>query len=122
MQAASDLPSWVQEVSIMAVACLSVIIAVVRYIKTESKKEGPKEIKVADVVAASFVDSKLLRSLIDTLRETSDEFERVSARNVRSSTDLREALIDTTEAIKLQTDTSLNLLRFMKVRGVTDVI
>lgn len=110
----SNLPGWIQEVSILAVGCVSIIIGVWRYIKTEAGKEKPKPAEVAgQVVAASFVDSKLLRELIDALREHQEEGARTALRITRSQNELRETLIENTESARLQADATLNLLRFI---------
>lgn len=65
------------------------------------------------VVAASFVDSKLLKELIDALREHQEELARIGLRTTRSQTELREALLESTEASRMQADATLNLLRFI---------
>lgn len=112
----SDLPSWVQEITIIAVACLSVVVAVYRYMKTEGSKSSGKALEHGGghVVAASFVDSKLLKELIDALREHEEESARVALRLTRSNSELREAILENTEITKLQTDATLNMLRFIR--------
>ena len=122
---AIELPSWIQEVTIFAVACVSVVLGVYKYIKTDGAKteNKPATVDTSQVVAASFVDSRLLKELIDTLRETAEELSRVGQRITRSNSELRESIIEDTEAIKLQTDATLNMLRFInrQSKGGTDV-
>jgi hypothetical protein len=110
----SNLPGWVQEVSIAVVAMVSIIVGVWRYVKTEGAKTPAKiEAAAGQVVAASFVDSKLLRELIDALREHQEELARIGLRTTRSQTELRESILENTEAARMQSDATLNLLRFI---------
>lgn len=122
---AIELPSWIQEVTVFAVACVSVFIGVWKYVNTNGGKEAdkPATVNTSQVVAASFVDSKLLKELIDTLRETAEELSRVGQRITRSNSELRESIIENTEAVKLQTDATLNMLRFInrQAKGGPDV-
>lgn len=112
-EVATQLPSWVQEVSIVAVACISTAIAIWRYVRAESKKDSPPSIKSTEIVAASFTDSKLLKELIDTIRESDEEHARVTARLLRSNTELRESNIELVETLKVQSDAILNMTRFI---------
>jgi len=114
----SDLPSWIQQASVVAVGCVSVFIAVWRYVKTEAAK-APRaaEVSSSHVVAASFVDSKLLKELIDGLREHQEENARVALRVTRSQTELREAVLENTEANRMTADAMLNIVRFMNRKG-----
>ena len=110
---ASSLPSWVQEISIVAVAAASVILAVYRYVKAQPPIAKAEKVEGAQVVAASFVDSRLLKELIDALREHHEETARIALRTTRSNSELRESIIEATEAAKLQADATLNMLRFI---------
>jgi hypothetical protein len=120
-EAAASLPSWIENASIFAVAIVSIVAGVYKYIKTEAGKTANKPeaipANVSQVVAASFVDSKLLRELIDTLREHAEEDARVAGRVTRSMNELREAIVESNEALKLQTDATLNMLRFINRQG-----
>lgn len=107
----AELPSWVQEVSIFAVACVSIVVAVFKYVKTETTKTVKKP-EPQEVVAATFIDSRVLKELIDALREHAEESSRTAQRITRSSSELRETVIENTEAQRLQTDAMLNMLRF----------
>lgn len=110
----TQLPSWVQEVSIISVACISTVIAIWRYIRAESKKDAtPATIKSTEIVAASFIDSKLLKELIDTIRESDEEASRVTSRLIRSNNELRESNIELAETVKLQSDAILNMTRYI---------
>lgn len=111
-EVATQLPSWVQEVSIVAVACISTAIAIWRYVRAESKKDSPPSIKSTEIVMA-FTDSKLLKELIDTIRESDEEHARVTARLLRSNTELRESNIELVETLKVQSDALLNMTRFI---------
>lgn len=114
VEAVTQLPSWVQEVSIISVACISTVIAIWRYIRAESKKDGSTtSIKSTEIVAASFVDSKLLKELIDTIRESDEEASRVTSRLIRSNNELRESNIELAETVKLQSDAILNMTRYI---------
>ena len=111
---ASSLPSWVQEISIIAVAAASVVLAVYRYVKAQPPiAKTAEKVEGAQVVAASFVDSRLLKELIDALREHHEETARIALRTTRSNSELRESIIEATEAAKLQADATLNMLRFI---------
>lgn len=114
----SNLPSWIQEVTIIAVASVSVIVGVWRYIRTEAGKAatGKTPENTGQIVAASFIESKLLKELIDALREHQEEDARTALRVTRSQNELREALIENTEASRLQADATLNMIRFIKGR------
>ena len=114
MEAAISIPVWAQQIGVFGVMICSVIIGIWKYMKTESdklKESTPKEQGV--VSAASFVDTKILRELIDTLREHQEETGRQAQRMTRSNQELRESIIESTEALHVQTNATLNILRFM---------
>lgn len=112
---ASSVPSWAQEAGVFAVASISIVIAIYKYVTTQISKDiKPTEnVTTGQIVAASFTDSKLLKELIDALREHSEEDARVALRLTRSMSELREALLEATEASRLQADATLNMLRFI---------
>lgn len=123
----AQLPSWVSEISVIAVACISVAVAIWRYARTELKKNTPPQIKSTEIVAASFIDSKLLKELIDTIRESDEEYARVSARMVRCNNELRETMLEMIESNRVHVDSHTNLTRFIirsfnKKGDITDVI
>lgn len=110
----ATLPVWAQTAGIIAIALVSAIIGVFRYLKTEAKDSlSPGKGDTASVISASFVDSKLLRELIEALRELQDEQSRDAKKSHRVSQDLKEALNELNEAVVLQTDTSMSLIRFI---------
>lgn len=111
-----NAPVWIQEASIAVVAMISIIVGVYRYIKTEglNKKSSEVTIPANNLIVPSLIDTRLLRELIDALRENQEEVERVGLRLTRSQADLREGILDLAEAVRMQTDASINLVRFMK--------
>lgn len=125
-EVAAQLPSWVQEASIVAVACISTAIAIWRYVRAETKKDTPSSIKSTEIVAASFTDSKLLKELINTIRESDEEYARISSRILRSQSELRDANIELVEGLKVQSDALLNMTRYItkstKGNNIDDVI
>lgn len=110
-----NIPAWAQQIAVFGVMISSVILGVWKYFKTETDKiHKDKDNDSGSVVtAASFIDTKLLRELIDTLREHQEELGRQSQRITRSQGELREALIEAIEALHVQTNATLNMLRFM---------
>mgnify|MGYP006977268303 CR=1 FL=1 len=108
---ASSLPVWAQTAGTIAIAIVAAVIGVLRYIKTQPKDTASKD--TATVVSASFLDSKLVKELIEALREHQEESGRDIKRILRSVQDLRDAVLENTEALVVQTDTSANMLRFI---------
>lgn len=106
-------PEAIQDLSVLAVAFAAAILAVWRYMVTKGDGEHHEIGTTGQVVAASFVDSRLLKELIDTLRETQEEYARISSRNTRAQAEARESMIELTEAVRLLCDAQLNLVRFM---------
>lgn len=110
-----ELPGWIQEIGIIATAIVAIFIGICRYAQAQAdhdKEATPPN--GSQVVAASFVDSRLLREMIDALREHQEENARIATRVIRSNTELREAIIEASENSKLLCDTQLNLLKFLK--------
>lgn len=111
------IPAWAQQITLFGVMIASVILGIWKYVRTEADKIGhksPSSEDTSSVTSASFVDSKLVKELIDTLREHEEELGRQTQRETRSEADLREAIIENTESIHLNTNAVLNMLRFMK--------
>jgi hypothetical protein len=108
---------FVNTAVLLATGIIAAIVAAFKYIKTEGTKEEKTAPGVGTVVAASFVDSRLLKELIDALREHSEEFARENKKTLRSNQDVREATQECTEAIVVNTDGLLNMMRFIKGRG-----
>jgi hypothetical protein len=122
----TNVPHWAQEVGPVVVGILAVFVAAWRYMKTEAGKVTAKATEVvAPVVAASFIDAKLIKELIDTLTEHSEEVGRIAQRITRSNAELREAVIDAAEANRTMTDAITNFVRFLSrqntIRGDNNV-
>jgi len=109
-----NLPGWIQQAGIIAIALVSAIVGVFKYLKTEASKE--KTAESGSLVAATFLDPKLVRELITTLIEHKDELARESKKIVRANQDARDAIMENSEALGTNTDTMLNLVRFIKSR------
>ena len=110
----SSLSSIAQLAGGIAIALIAAITGVFRYLKTERKEEkAVAAFSPEAFVAGSFVDPKLLKELIETLREVQDEGGRDAKRGQRLSQDLREAINELNETIIVQTDTTMNLVRFI---------
>ena len=111
-----NIPLWAQQLTVFGVTIVSVFIGIWRYVKTQTdsvhKKHTPDPHDT--ITAAAFVDSKLIKELIDTLREHSEEIGRQSQRVTRSQGELRETIIELIEGIHVQNNSTMNLLRFMK--------
>lgn len=112
----------VQLVTLAAVALAAALTGVFSYIKTKvTKSEKTTSEGAGTVVAASFIDSRLLKELIDALREHAEEFARENKKTLRSNQDIREALQECTEALVVNADGILNMMRFIKGRSVNNV-
>lgn len=109
----SSLPVWAQGVFYTVIALGAAITAILGYAKKQQKDDDPAA-STAGVISASFIDSKLLRELIEAMRELQDEQSRDAKKSHRLSQDLREAVIELNESIIVQTDTSMNLVRFIQ--------
>ena len=115
-EAASSLPVWAQHASVIAIAFISTLIGVFKYLKTESKAAEPVATGATSppsVISASFIDSKLLKELIEAMRELQDEQGRDAKKSHRLSQDLREAVNELNESIIVQTDAHFSLMRFL---------
>ena len=66
---ATALPPWAQVAAGIAIALVAAIVGVLKYVKTQ-ETVSPKP---GAVLSASFIDSKLLKELIETLREHQEE-------------------------------------------------
>lgn len=110
-----NIPIWAQQITIFGVTICSVILGIWKYIKTESDKirDKSKDNDTNVIASASFIDTKLLRELIDTLREHSEEMGRQSQRITRSQGDLRETLIEGIEIMHVNTNALANMTRFL---------
>ena len=64
----SSLPVWAQNASIIGIALVSAVVGVFKYLKTEAKSTTEAPGSTASVVSASFIDSKILKDLIEAIR------------------------------------------------------
>ena len=108
-----NIPAWAQQITVFGVMIASVILGVWKYFKTETDKVQKKEPESSIVTAASFIDTKLIRELIDTLREHEEEMGRQSQRITRSQGELRESIIELIEGMHVNTNSLLNITRFL---------
>lgn len=93
--------------SVISIALIAAITGVFKYLKTEKKEV------LVNTIDTHSIDSKLLKELIISLREVQDERSRDSKKSQRLSQDLREAVNELNESIIVQTDTTMNLVRFV---------
>lgn len=108
---AASLPVWAQTAGTIAIAIIAAVVGVLKYIKTETKPASNS--RSGEVLSASFIDSRMMRELIEALREHQEESGRDIKRLLRAVQDLRETLIENNEALIVQTDTSTNMLKFI---------
>jgi hypothetical protein len=114
-----NIPLWAQQITIFGITLASVIIGIYKYFKTASEKVHHKEPIESVVTGASFIDTKLVRELIDTLREHEEEMGRQSQRITRSQGELRESIIELIEGVHVNTNSLLNIVRFLNKREMT---
>jgi uncharacterized membrane protein (DUF106 family) len=106
---ASSLPDWVQIVVMLSIAISAAVIGVFKYLKTETKSDLPD----SSLISASLIDSKLLKELIESIREFQEEQSRDLKKSHRLSQDLREATNELNETMIVQTDATINLVKFI---------
>jgi len=113
----SSLPTWAQAVFYLVIAIGTAGTGVWSYLKKEQKAADPVTpaggTGAASVISASFIDSKLLRELIEAMRELQEEQGRDAKKLHRLLQDLRESLTELNETTILQTDATGNLVRFV---------
>lgn len=117
----SSLPVWAQAASLIAIALVAAIVGVFKYLKTEQRTE-PTATSTGSVISASFIESKLLRELIEALRDLQEEQGRDAKRSHRLSQDLREAINELNESTIVQNDATMNLIRSIKARQRQDML
>lgn len=109
--------TFAQNAALIAVAIVTALIGVFKYIKTEAKEAAkPVSGDVGHVVAASFLDSRTLRELTDTLKLHMEEYARETRKMNRNRQELITALEETTDAVLTNADATVNMLRFLKRR------
>ncbi len=104
----------------LAVAIVAALIGVLKYVKTEAGKDKTTSSNSEPVVAATFLDSRLLRELVDGLNAFTEEFSREGRKMNRTRQELTTALEESTDALLTNTDAISNMTRFLKrptVRG-----
>lgn len=106
-----SLPIWAQGLFYIVVALGAAVTAILGYAKKQQKEDAPTT--EASVISASFIDSKLLKELIEAMRELQEDQGRDAKKAHRLSQDLREAVNELNESIIVQTDTTMNLVRFI---------
>lgn len=108
------IPIWAQQITVFMVMLASGILGIYKYFKTETEKIVPKQVESPVVEVTS--DTRVLKELIDTLREHQDELGRQAQRVSRAQMDLREVLIELNESVQLNSSSMTNLLRFIKTK------
>lgn len=116
----SSLPHWAQAIFYIILAMGTSGLALYRYAKTEAKPVAAAAANAASasVISASFTDSKLLKELVEAIREFQEDLGRDSKKTHRLLQDLREAVNELNESTIVQTDTTMNLVRFIN-RGTS---
>ncbi len=105
---------FAQNAALVAVAIVTALIGVFKYLKTEASKEKPAQVDVGHVTAASFLDSRLVRELIDTIRLSGEEYAREARKMQRNRQDLISALEESADAMLTNTDALVNMHRFLR--------
>jgi len=109
----SALPHWAQALMYIVLSVGAGLTGVFGYFKKKSKEDAATPSASGSVISASFIDSKLLKELIEAMRELQDEQGRDNKKSHRLAQDLREAVNELNESIIVQTDTTMNLVRFI---------
>jgi hypothetical protein len=109
-------PDFAQNAALIAVAIVTALIGVFKYIKTEASKVADKPADVGSVLAASFIDNRTLRELIDALRLHMEEYTRENRKINRARSELTSALEEATDAVLANADATINMMRFLKKR------
>ena len=94
----SSLPDWVQIVVMLSIAISAAFVGVYKYLKTETRSDIPD----SSLISASLIDSKLLRELIECIREFHEEQSRDLKKSHRLSQDLREGINELNILFKLK--------------------
>jgi t-SNARE complex subunit (syntaxin) len=106
-----------QFAALIAVGIVSAFVGIWKYLRTQSDKTVKPATATTDtgaVLAASFIDSRTLRELIDTLRMHMEEYSRETRKMNRNRQELTTALEESTDATLANTDASINMLKFIK--------
>ncbi len=113
-----------QIAAMVAVGIVAAIIGVIKYVKGETKTEAKSIVSNTEpVIAASFLDSRLLRELVDGLNAFTEEFSREGRKMNRTRQELTTALEESTDAVLSNSDAIINMVRFLRrqeTKGVGD--
>lgn len=109
----SALPAWAQAIFYVVIAVGTAGTGILSYIKKQAKSDPVPSGAGSPVVTASFIDSKVLKDLIDVLKDIQEDYSRDSKKTQRLMQELKEATVEQTEATIVQTDTTMNLVRFI---------
>ena len=119
----SSLPNWAQALFYIVLALGTAYTGIKGYTKKVAKEYIAEEAQSSSaVISASFIDSKLLKELIDALREIQEELGRDNKKSHRLLQDLRESINELNESLIVQTDTTMNLVRFINRQANRDRI
>lgn len=105
-----DLPTWAQSAGAVAIILSSTLLAVFKYFKTEKKEEKGAE----SIVAASILENKIFKDLLEELEDFSDNLSRENKKTHRLLEELKVAVQDNTEATFMQTDVYGKLVRMLR--------
>ncbi len=111
-----SLPTWAQAIFYIVIAIGAASTAIIGYVKKQAKEDAEQAVSSSGssaVISASFIDSKLLKELIEGIREIQDELGRDAKKSQRLLQDVRESVNELNESIIVQTDTTMNLVRFI---------
>lgn len=107
----------------IAVAVIGVIVGVIKYLKTEAgKSEKPVTTDKGQVVAASFLDPNLVRDLVDSIKNQTEEYSRETRKMNRTRQELSQAMEESTDAVMSNTDAIINMVRFLRRSSTNEAI
>lgn len=96
-----------ENIELIATVVIGILIAIFKYKKTE---DIPKE-------SISVNNIKVFADLITAIKDQTEESVREHKKQSRLTIDLKEALEDNTDKVIEQTDSLINLLKFIKRRN-----
>lgn len=107
---------FAQLAGVVAVSIVAAFVGIWKYLNTSGAKEkiAAPTGDSANVVAASFIDSRVLRELIDTMRIGTEEYSRETRKMNRNRQELIQALEESTDATLANTDATQNMHRFLR--------
>lgn len=118
-----SLPTWAQAIFYIVIAIGTAGVGLYKYFKTEAKAEPSSAVSSSSsVISASFIDSKLLKELIEGMRELQDDLGRDAKKSHRLLQDVKESVNELNESTIVLTDTQMNLVRFINRTANKDKI